>query len=196
MLLGMLRYLRSSPTASTTKRPALFVDRDGVLNRLSVGGYVTSPSQLEVLDSVLPALDEARRSGARVVVISNQGCIARGIATEGEVLSVNAALIDRLADRGASVDAIYICPHHPAALHEAERHCSCRKPAPGMLAAAARDLEIDLSDSLFIGDQLTDLQAGRAAGIPAENLIHVNAAAMSAGDTESLVARTKELLRR
>jgi D-glycero-D-manno-heptose 1,7-bisphosphate phosphatase len=165
----MLRYLRD--LAGPVVRPALFLDRDGVLNRHIVGGYVTRPEDLEVIDVALDAISWARHRGAAVVVVTNQGAIGRGLATEGDIAVVHAVLIDTLAQRGAVIDAIYACPHHPDAVAPGDRVCACRKPKPGMILQAAHDLHLDLARSILVGDQAPDVEAAQAAGITGERAV-------------------------
>ena len=166
----MARYIAPRARASGG---ALFCDRDGVLNRRNPEGYVTTPDQFELLELALPALRQATRDGVPVVVVSNQGAIARGLASSEEVLLVNAWMLNRLTERGIEVDAIYVCPHHPIAIDPSDRRCACRKPAPGLFLAAAADLAIDLSRSLMLGDQPSDVAAAVAAGIPVARALTV-----------------------
>jgi D-glycero-D-manno-heptose 1,7-bisphosphate phosphatase len=161
--ISMLRYIRGD--FSPTPRPALFLDRDGVLNRRIVDGYVLEPNDFEPLDLVLGAAVTAQAVGAALVVVSNQGAIGRGLATESGVLAIHAVLVAELSKHGIFLDAIHICPHHPKALDPLNRNCRCRKPKPGLILAAARDLNLDLTTSLLIGDQPSDIAAARAAGI-------------------------------
>ena len=166
----MARYIAPRARAAGG---ALFCDRDGVLNRRNPGGYVTTPDRFELLELALPALRQATRDGVPVVIVSNQGAIARGLASSEEVLLVNALMLNRLTERGIEVDAIYVCPHHPSAIDPSDRRCACRKPAPGLFLAAAADLGIDLSRSLMLGDQPSDEAAAVAAGIPASRALTV-----------------------
>ena len=159
----MLRYLRGE--ADAAPRPALFLDRDGVLNRHIVGGYVVSPADFEPIDIAAEAAAAARELGAALVVVTNQGVIGRELATESDLMVINGLLLAALAERGIFLDGIYMCPHHPMAPDPMQRDCGCRKPKPGMILAAARDLNLDLGRSLFIGDQPSDIAAARAAGI-------------------------------
>lgn len=159
----MLRYLRCTP--GRTRRRALFVDRDGVLNRQVPGGYVVSAEQLEFLDVAVPALRSAHAAGAAVVVVTNQGGLSRGLLTEAGVLEITSRLVEHLDELGVAVDGVYICPHHPLAPDPAQRSCCCRKPLPGLLLQAAADLQLDLPGSLMVGDQPSDLAAAAAAGI-------------------------------
>jgi len=100
-----------------------------------------------------------------VVMVSNQSGIARGYYGEEDAERYNQALAQKLAEEGARIDAIYICPHHPEAKIEKYRlECDCRKPRPGMLKMAEKALEIDLKQSFMIGDKLIDIEAGKSAG--------------------------------
>jgi D-glycero-D-manno-heptose 1,7-bisphosphate phosphatase len=171
MTLTIGRYV--SPGRVVSGRPALFCDRDGVLNRRVPGGYVTTPAQLEVLGIALPALRAAVHLGMTVVVITNQGAIGKRLATSEEVLLVNATLLTRLRKFGVEIDAVYVCPHHPGAEEVSDRGCRCRKPAPGLFLAAAEDLRIDLARSVVIGDQPSDRGAAINAGIPEDRTVLV-----------------------
>jgi D-glycero-D-manno-heptose 1,7-bisphosphate phosphatase len=159
----MLRYIRGE--AGPSPRPALFLDRDGVLNRHIVDGYVIAPSDFEPIDLAMDAVAAARELGAALVVVSNQGAIGRGLATEADVMAIHGLLVAALSERGIVLDGIYICPHHPQSPDPKQRECQCRKPKPGLILAAARDLNLDLTRSVLIGDQPSDIAAARAAGI-------------------------------
>ncbi len=159
----MLRYLRSLPHLEA--RPALFLDRDGVLNRRRPDGYVTSAEHFELLPGCLDATRAAQAAGAAIIVVTNQGAIARELASERNIEGIHRLLIEGLERAGIFLDAIYVCPHHPLAPSESLRHCGCRKPKPGLIVQAVRDLNLDVRRSTLIGDQLTDIEAARAAGI-------------------------------
>lgn len=138
---------------------AAFLDRDGVINRKAPEGeYITRWEDLQILPGVAEAITSLNRAGFRVIVVSNQRCVAKGLITISELEILHARLRGVLASAGAVIDAIYYCPH------EKEPACRCRKPAPGMLFDAARDHELDLSVSWMIGDSEADMQAGRTAG--------------------------------
>lgn len=139
-------------------KQAFFLDRDGVIN-VEVD-YLSDPDKAELIPGVPEALREIRAHGFLAVVVTNQSGVARGMYSEKEVHAVHRRIDELLAATGAQVDRWYFCPHHP-------KHtgiCDCRKPAPGMLLRAARELDIDLSNSVMVGDRLSDLEAGRAAG--------------------------------
>jgi D-glycero-D-manno-heptose 1,7-bisphosphate phosphatase len=140
-------------------KKAAFLDRDGVINRKAAPGeYITRWEELEILSQVPEAISMFNAAGWLVVVVTNQRCVAKGLISQQELESLHQRMISALADEGARVDAIYCCPH------ELDDRCSCRKPAPGLLLNAARDLSIDLKQSWMIGDSMIDIEAGRSAG--------------------------------
>jgi len=140
-------------------KPGVFLDRDGTINRNPPrGGFVTRPDDLELLPGAARAIARLRGAGYATVVYSNQSGVAKGLLTIEDLAAVNARLKDLLAEEGAALDGIYSCPHEPGAT------CECRKPAPGMILRAARELDIDLTRSWAVGDAARDLEAGRAAG--------------------------------
>lgn len=147
---------------------AVFLDRDGTLNR-EVDG-VRSPDQLELLPSVAEAIHRLNHNGWRAIVVSNQPLIAKGFCMESDVQAIHNKLETLLGREHAFVDRIYYCPHHPEKGFAGERpdlkiDCACRKPKPGMVVQAAKDLNLDLGQSWFIGDTTTDLQTARNAGV-------------------------------
>lgn len=144
--------------ASSAPRPAIFLDRDGTIN-VEVN-YLHRPDDFHFVPGAPQAIARLNTAGFLVVVVTNQAGIARGYYGEAGLHRLHAHLQTLLADHGAHVDAFYFCPHHP----EFTGVCACRKPAPGMLQAAARDLPIDLPRSWLIGDSAGDLGAARAAG--------------------------------
>lgn len=137
-------------------REAVFLDRDGTI--IEEVNYLSRPEQVALLPGAAGAIGAWNAAGVPVVVVTNQAGVARGYFPEARVGEVHARLSALLAERGARVDAYYYCPHGPA------DGCGCRKPAPGMLRAAARDLRLDLSRSWVIGDKPCDAEAGAAAG--------------------------------
>ena len=143
---------------------AAFIDRDGVLN--VEHGFVHRIEEFVLLPGVVSALRALEVAGYRRVVITNQSGIARGLYTEADYQRLTDQYRERLESAGVTLDAIEYCPHLPdAPLAQYRRVCECRKPAPGMLLKAIDALEIDAAGSFLVGDRLTDLQAGRAAGI-------------------------------
>jgi D-glycero-D-manno-heptose 1,7-bisphosphate phosphatase len=151
---------------------AVFLDRDGVINRKPPEGqYVTRWEELHFLPGVAPAISQLNRSGFRVIVVTNQRCVAKGLITSSELEVLHQRMCDALAGAGATIDGAYYCPH------EKELACGCRKPAAGMLFDAARTHEIDLKASWMIGDSKIDIEAGRKAGCKTAQLLSTDEAA-------------------
>lgn len=139
-------------------RWCLFVDRDGVVNRRVVGGYVRSVAEFEPLPGALDALAVLRRWAPSVVVVTNQQGIATGHMTRAAVDAVHRHLSDELAARSAPLDAVVVCAHRVSDA------CPCRKPAPGLLDAWIDDHpDVDPGLSIMVGDQPSDVEAGRRA---------------------------------
>ena len=144
-------------------RRALFLDRDGTL--VHPFHYPSRPEHLRLYDTIGPELCSLQEMGFDLVVITNQAGIARGYFTEADLQRMHDYLISELSSLGVHLSGIYHCPHHPdGVIPELATRCSCRKPQPGMLLKAARDLEIDLQRSWFVGDILDDIEAGNRAG--------------------------------
>lgn len=141
--------------------PAVFLDRDGTINVEKE--YLHRIEDWEWLDGVPEAILRFNQAGLKVVVVSNQAGIARGMYRSTDVDILHAYVSAELQKIGATIDAFYYCPHHSE--YGKERDCSCRKPAPGMLLRAADELNIDLLHSWMIGDKLIDVQAGKAATV-------------------------------
>lgn len=144
--------------------PGLFLDRDGVI--VADRDLVTRGEDLSILPGVATAIARAQAADFRVVVVSNQSIVARGLASEGQVEATHSSLDDRLVSQGCNpLSAYYFCPHHPHADDMQYRlSCECRKPMPGMLLRAAEDLSIDLERSYMVGDRPSDILAGKRAG--------------------------------
>lgn len=144
-------------------RPAVFLDRDGTLNEEV--GYLDRLDRLVLFPWTIDAVRLLNRAEFAVVVVTNQAGVARGFFEESFVHDVHRH-IDRLfADGGARVDGYYYCPHHPDATIEAYRlECECRKPRPGMIRRAERDLGLDLARSYVVGDRWLDIGLARAVG--------------------------------
>lgn len=136
-------------------RRALFLDRDGTL--IIDVGYPREPDRVALIEGAAEALRELQRTWA-LVVISNQSGIGRGLITDVEARAVHERFIELFAHEGVQFTRSYYCPHAPDA------GCACRKPAPGMLLDAARELDLDLGASTMVGDKPSDLEAGRAGG--------------------------------
>ncbi len=141
------------------EQQAIFIDRDGVVNRRLVGDYVKRWEEFVFLPGIFDVLPEIHARGFLAILITNQRGIARGLMTEDDLAAIHSAMQGELMDRsGHQFDAIYYCPH------DRDAGCNCRKPQPGMLLNAAADLSIDLSRSWMIGDSESDVEAGIAAG--------------------------------
>lgn len=147
-----------------TREPAIFLDRDGVL--IEDVDLLTNPGDIRILWDVPQALNRLREAGFQLIVVSNQTVVARGLATEQDVHSINARIDLLLEQAGAPhLDGFYFCPHHPKATLPAYRVvCECRKPRPGLLLRAARDYCLNLGASFLVGDRITDIIAGARAG--------------------------------
>ncbi|WP_035726571.1 D-glycero-alpha-D-manno-heptose-1,7-bisphosphate 7-phosphatase [Bradyrhizobium murdochi] len=146
------------------KRPAIFFDRDGVLNEDH--GYVFEISQLKWIEGAREAVKVANGAGYFVFVITNQSGVARGLYEETHVEALHKWMENDLAKIGAHIDAFEYCPYHPEAAIERYRRVSPRrKPAPGMIQDLMERFPVDVSRSILIGDKPTDLEAAQAAGI-------------------------------
>ena len=144
-------------------RRAVFLDRDGTLNVDS--GYVDRPQDVRLIEGAAAGAKLLGDAGYELVIVSNQSGIARGRMTADQADAVDERLRALLSERGVAVAAVYRCPHLPTGLvAEFAIECDCRKPKPGMLLTAARDLGIDLAASWMIGDGARDVEAGLAAG--------------------------------
>jgi D-glycero-D-manno-heptose 1,7-bisphosphate phosphatase len=139
------------------------MDRDGTV--CDEVGYVNHVSRIRLLPRSAAAIRRAREAGFKTVVVTNQAGVARGYFAEDLVHRVHDRVRDMLAAEGATVDAIYYCPHHPDAGDGPYRKdCDCRKPRPGMLFRARDEVGIDLARSYMVGDSMRDIEAGRTVG--------------------------------
>jgi D-glycero-D-manno-heptose 1,7-bisphosphate phosphatase len=145
-------------------RPAIFLDRDGVIieNR---DNYVRSFDDIVFYPQALRALARAVKSAYRIVIVTNQSAVGRGIIPYQMAVDINHKVLSEIVTYGGRVDGVFMCPHAPQA------GCSCRKPKPGMLIMAAEELSIDLTRSIMVGDALSDLLAGQAAGVSLRFLV-------------------------
>lgn len=154
------------------KRPAIFFDRDGVLNVELGGRGITNIDELEIIPGAAQAVRAVNDAGLLSVVITNQSQVAKGFITQKYLNRLFAKLETLLGEGGAKLDRIYYCPHHPeqgfpGEVPELKIACECRKPKPGMILRAARELPIDLAHSVFIGDTQRDIVAAQRAGVTA-----------------------------
>lgn len=151
----------------SNKQKAIFMDRDGTINEYV--GFLRNIDEFKLIDGVADAIRKINQSGYLAIVVSNQPVIARGEVSQDELQEIHNKMETLLGQEGVYIDAIYYCPHHPDKGFEGERpeykiECECRKPKPGMLLEAAKQYNIDLSQSWMIGDSKNDVEAGRAAG--------------------------------
>jgi len=142
------------------KSKAIFLDRDGVINvRLPGGAYVTRWKDFTFCEGAVEAMRILRRAGYLLIVVTNQRGVGRGLMTEGDLEEIHRRMREELGRQGVVLDAVYSCPHD----HDAR--CRCRKPLPGMIEDAVREFHVDTASSLVIGDSVSDMEAGRAAGV-------------------------------
>jgi len=143
-------------------RPAVFLDRDGTI--IEQVHYLNRPDQVKLIPGAAEAIRSLRAVGYACVVVTNQSAIGRGLLTLDGLEEIHTEMHRQLAEEGAELDDIYVCPHVPAGEDRTTIEHSDRKPGPGMLLRAARELDLDLSRSWMVGDMLSDLLAGRNAG--------------------------------
>ena len=141
----------------------MFIDRDGTLT--DEVGYVNHPTRLRLLPRSAEAIRRLNAAGVAAVVVTNQAGIARGYFSEAVLDAVTAELVAQLRDAGARLDGIYVCRHHPSEGEPPYRsRCECRKPEPGLIRQAARELDLDLARSVVVGDRPSDLELASVVG--------------------------------
>lgn len=146
-------------------RPAVFFDRDGVLNVDK--GYLFRPEDVEWIPGAIRSIRHFNKQGYLVLVVTNQSGIARGYYTEEDLHLLHQRMNEKLKSEGAHIDAFYFCPHHPeAAIEQYKINCDCRKPKAGMLQQAKAEWCIRMDRSFLIGDKPSDIAAAKAAGLP------------------------------
>jgi D-glycero-D-manno-heptose 1,7-bisphosphate phosphatase len=184
----MIRYLFSQPQARAP-RPALFLDRDGVINRRIAGSYVTRWNEFEFLPGIVEALAALSEAGAYpIIVVSNQAGVGKGLISRPGLAGITSSFVDSLRRAGVPIDAVYYCPH------TVEQRCDCRKPRPGLLTRAAAEWNLDLRRSVLVGDSLSDIAAASAACCRAVWLDHSSRTsrfpqAVAAVDTVTAIPR-------
>lgn len=142
---------------------AIFLDRDNTV--IEDPGYINNPDQVKLLEGAPEALSSLKALGYKLVVVSNQSGVARGIVTEETLGQIHKRLEQLLAEKGVSLDRIYYCPYHiEGVIPKYRKDSDWRKPNPGMLLAASRDMDIDLRESWMVGDTANDIEAGARAG--------------------------------
>ena len=164
---GRFECIERIPSDFRTPRKAIFLDRDGTINRYV--GFLRTMDEFELLPDVGEAIRKINKSGTLAIVVTNQPVVARGEVTLEELDQIHQKMETLLGLEGAYLDNIYVCPHHPnkgfeGEIEELKIDCECRKPKPGLILQAVKDFNINLSGSWMIGDQDTDILCGKAAG--------------------------------
>jgi len=154
---------------------AVFIDRDGVINNDEGHYYVYRVEDFKINPHIVEGFRLLHAAGYKLIVVTNQGGVAKGQYTEDDVKKVHDYFISEMAQRQIPIEAIYYCPHHNAV-----SDCDCRKPKPGMILRALEEHQIDPTQSFMIGDSLRDMQAGEAAGLKACYKIEANASILPA----------------
>jgi D-glycero-D-manno-heptose 1,7-bisphosphate phosphatase len=151
--------------------PAIFLDRDGVIieNRAN---YVRSWADVEIFPQAVEALIQVRHLPYKIIIVTNQSVVGHGLISYPEAKAINNRLVADIETKNGRIDAVYMCPHIPS------DHCVCRKPKPGMLRQAAQEHAIDLKNSFMIGDALSDVAAGQAAGVKLSILVRTGRGAI------------------
>lgn len=150
-------------STSSIGQPAIFLDRDGTINEDI--GYASHPDDLHIYSFAAEAIRLINDAGFKVIVVTNQSGIARGLYDEATLATIHEKLIRELEREGAHIDAVYYCPHHPRIGNQTYRQdCECRKPQTGMLEQAAREHDINLAESFVIGDKASDINLATNAG--------------------------------
>ena len=148
------------------KKSAVFLDRDGTINREVE--YLSRVSELELIEGAAQGIRMLNQAGFITVVVTNQSGVARGFFSEQRLLEINRALADMIEKEAAYIDAWYYCPHHPAeGSGDYRKDCACRKPAAGMIDLACRKFPVDLSSSFVVGDTLRDMELAWNCGMSA-----------------------------
>ena len=151
---------------TTSKRRAVFIDRDGTISEEI--GYVNHVSRYRVFPFAAEAIRTITEAGWLAILVTNQAGVSRGYFAEEMIGRVHEALTAELAHGGARLDAIYYCPHHPSVGEPPYRlDCDCRKPRPGLLRRAAEEFDLDLADCWMVGDRYSDTELARNAGVRA-----------------------------
>ena len=148
--------------------PAVFLDRDGTINEER--GHIQTPQDLVLLSGAASAIGRLNESQYLTVVVTNQSVIARGKCTEADMDAIHDRLQSLVGEYGAYINQIYYCPHYPDRLIPGDRQdlkivCDCRKPEPGLILRAAKEMNIDLNMSWMVGDMISDIEAAKMAGI-------------------------------
>lgn len=139
----------------------VFLDRDGVINRMRPGDYVKRWDEFEFLPGARRAIARLTAAGYRLIVVTNQACVGKEIVSWATVQEIHARMIEEIARAGGWIEAVLCCPHR------ADAGCGCRKPAPGLLTRAREEYGVDLTRAVLVGDSVTDVQTAAAVDVPA-----------------------------
>jgi D-glycero-D-manno-heptose 1,7-bisphosphate phosphatase len=146
------------------KSKAVFLDRDGTI--IEDSGYINSPEQIKFIPGSIEAIRKLNDAGYKVVIISNQAGIARGLLTEDMLQTIDKIIHRQILSGGGHIDASYYCPHHPEhGAYPYKQVCECRKPHPGLIKRAVRDQALELAGSFMVGDKPSDVETGQRAGV-------------------------------
>ncbi len=137
----------------------VFIDRDGVINKNLFGDYIKEWKEFEFLPGTLDSLRLLKVNKIKVIIISNQSGVAKGLMTGEQLTRLNNKFLKEVREYGGEIEAVYYCVHNP------EENCTCRKPKPGLLLKASKELNIDLKKAYMVGDYISDIEAGVAAGL-------------------------------
>lgn len=172
-----IRIIRFSVAYNKDMFPAIFLDRDGVVieNRAD---YVREWSHVTILPNAIDALSGFHLEGFKVIIVTNQSAVGRGMLNLQDAQRINERLVKTIKELGGWVDGVFMCPHKP------EDNCVCRKPQPGLLLQAARESSIDLGTSWMVGDAWTDLLAGQAAGVAGTIMVRTGRGASQLDQTQ------------
>jgi D-glycero-D-manno-heptose 1,7-bisphosphate phosphatase len=161
--------------------PAIFLDRDGVIVE-NCSSYIRSWADVSIFPQALQALARIQSSPFKIVIVTNQSAVGRGILSLAAAWEINNRLVKVIEAAGGRIDGVFMCPHAP------EEMCDCRKPKPGLLVRAAQALSLDFSQSYLIGDALSDVLAGQAAGVRSAVLLRTGR-----GASQELIAASETL---
>lgn len=174
------------------KNKALFLDRDGIIN--VDHGYVHKPEDFEFVEGIFELCQLAIKKGYQIFVITNQAGIARGYYDVATFESLSSWMVNEFAKQAITITKVYFCPHHPTkGVNQFVMSCDCRKPEPGMILKAQQDFSIDLKDSIFIGDKISDMQAAKNSGIETRILVDSRYTDESPSEKVEGVMRIKQL---
>ena len=162
-------FVNSTRIKGKRMKKAIFLDRDGTLN--IDYGYVNEIDNFKFIDGSIDALRELKKMEYMLVLVTNQSGIARGYFSEEQFLQLTEWMDWSLAEQDVDLDGIYYCPHHPEGKGEYKEDCDCRKPKPGMLLQAIKELKIDPTQSIMVGDKVEDLKAGIGAEVKMNVLV-------------------------